>query len=212
MLRPRAAQPRACPARHSPRGTPRPHAAQPRAAQPSPRHSPAPCRHSPAPRRHSPILRGPARTVYKVTPSVTNILVTLPLGGTGSEHHFLSLTREGRPVRTAAGAQSAAGRPGSVESRADSHAAAAHKRSPARSDMMMSVPTLPILALGRSSKHALHRASRAARSARRLRHPQRAQVLVPRSVPAAGGSPWRACVPRLAQACPGLPRLCLGYA
>ena len=51
------------------------------------------------------------------------------------------------------------------------HAAAAHKRSPARLRMMMSGPPLPTLALGRSAKRALQRASRAARSARRLRHP-----------------------------------------
>ena len=59
-----------------------------------------------------------------------------------------------------------------VARRADSHCTCcgSTQASVARSRITMSVPPLPTLALGRSSKHALQRASRAARSARRLRH------------------------------------------
>ena len=59
-----------------------------------------------------------------------------------------------------------------VARRADSHCTCcgSTQASVARSRITMSVPPLPTLALGRSSKHVLQRASRAARSARRLRH------------------------------------------
>ena len=75
------------------------------------------------------------------------------------------------------------GAPIPVARRADSHCTCcgSTQASVARSRIMMSVPPLPTLALGRSSKHALQRASRAARSARLFDMPttkrQRAQVI-----------------------------------